>query len=115
MSMFSSVHLLSSSPTSLEKCKVKHLVTIFANSAYHWSKSDVTVSSFEAKPLCTQHSPVLEEAESLMGPDADEPLNRESLKWPKGLEDAPHPAGHLSGRVDVMGLCVLGETLLRGN
>lgn len=50
-----------------------------------------------------------------MGPDADEPLNRESLKWPKGLKDAPHPAGHLSGRVDVMRLCVLGETLLRGN
>lgn len=48
-----------------------------------------------------------------MGPDADEPFYRKSLKWPQGLEDTPHPAGHLSGRVDVVGLCVLGEALLK--
>lgn len=56
--------------------------------------------------------PVLEEAQSLVGPDADEPLHRESLQGPQGLEDAPHPAGHLSGGVDVVGLGVLGEALL---
>lgn len=56
--------------------------------------------------------PVLEEAQSLVGPDADEPLHRESLQGPQGLEDAPHPASHLSRGVDVVGLGVLGEALL---
>lgn len=49
-----------------------------------------------------------------MGPNADETLHRQSLKWSQGLEDAPHPAGHLSGRVDVVRLGVLGEPLLNG-
>lgn len=49
-----------------------------------------------------------------MGPDADEPLDRQSLKWTQGLKDTPHPAGHFSGRVDVVWLSVLGEALLRG-
>ena len=49
-----------------------------------------------------------------MGPDADEPLNRQSLKWAQGLKYTPHPAGHLSGRVDVVRLGVLSEPLLRG-
>lgn len=65
------------------------------------------------KLLRNLHSPVLEETESFMGPDADEPLHRQSLKWPQGLKDAPHPAGHLSGRVDVVRLGVLGEPLLK--
>lgn len=47
-----------------------------------------------------------------MSPDADEPFYSQSLKWSQGLEDAPHPAGHLSGRVDVVRLRVLGEPLL---
>lgn len=47
-----------------------------------------------------------------MGPDADEPLHRQRLEGPQGLEDAPNPAGHLSGRVDVVRLGILGETLL---
>lgn len=59
-------------------------------------------------------SPVLEETESFVGPDADEPLHRQSFKRPQGLEDAPHPAGHLSGGVDVVRLGVLGESLLLG-
>ena len=59
-------------------------------------------------------SPVLEESESFMGPDANQPLHRKSFKWPKGLEDTPHPSGHLSGRVDVVRLGVLGESLLKG-
>ena len=49
-----------------------------------------------------------------MSPDADEPLDRQSLKWPQCLKDTPYPTGHLSGRVDVVGLGVLGESLLRG-
>lgn len=47
-----------------------------------------------------------------MGPYSDEALNRQSLKWPQRLKDTPDPAGHLSGRVDVVGLGVLGEALL---
>jgi len=47
-----------------------------------------------------------------MGPDADEPLNRQSLEWSQGLEDAPHPTGHLSWGVDVVRLSVLSEALL---
>ena len=48
-----------------------------------------------------------------MGPDADQALHRQGLQGPQGLEDAPHPAGHLSGGVDVVGLGVLGEALLQ--
>lgn len=59
-------------------------------------------------------SPVLEETERFMGPDANESLHRQSFKWPQGLEDTPNPAGHLSGRVDVVRLGVLGKPLLNG-
>jgi len=58
-------------------------------------------------------SPVLEEAQALVGPDADEALDGEGLQGPQRLEDAPHPASHLSGGVDVVGLGVLGEALLQ--
>lgn len=56
--------------------------------------------------------PVLEEAQGFMGPDSDKPFHRQGLQRPQGLEDAPHPPRHLTGRVDVVGLCVLGEPLL---
>lgn len=57
--------------------------------------------------------PVLEEAQGFMGPDPDEPFHRQRLQGPQGLEDAPHPPRHLPWGVDVVGLCVLGEPLLR--
>ena len=69
-------------------------------------------------PLCTSSPwrrftpPVLEETQGLVGPDADESLHGERLQGPQGLEDAPDPAGHLSGGVDVVRLGILGEALL---
>lgn len=47
-----------------------------------------------------------------MGPDANEPLDRQSFQRPQGLKDSSHPTSHLSGRVDVVGLDVLSESLL---
>lgn len=60
-------------------------------------KSRIVTSGGKIPSLRNLPSPVLEKTESFMGPDADEPLNRQGLKGPQGLEDAPHPAGHLSG------------------
>lgn len=48
-----------------------------------------------------------------MGPDPNEAFHRQRLQGPQRLEDPPHPASHLSGRVDVVRLCVLRESLLR--
>ena len=42
-------------------------------------------------------SPVLEEPERLVRPDADEAFHRQRLQGPQGLEDPAHPAGHLPG------------------
>lgn len=58
-------------------------------------------------------SPVLEETEGFVGPDPNEAFHRQRLQGPQRLEDPPHPASHLSGRVDVVRLCVLRESLLR--
>lgn len=58
-------------------------------------------------------SPILEEAEGFVCPNPDEAFHRQRLQRPQGLEDAPHPPCHLSGRVDVVGLGVLRESLLR--
>lgn len=71
------------------------------------------MQSEQNQPHSSEHPPILEETKGFVGPDADEPFYRKSLKWPQGLEDTPYPAGHLSGRVDVVGLCVLGEALLK--
>lgn len=57
-------------------------------------------------------SPVLEEPQRFMRPDANEALDWQSLQGPECLEDAPYPTRHLSGGVDVVGLRVLCEPLL---
>ena len=56
--------------------------------------------------------PVLEEAQSLVGPDPHEAFDRECLERPQSLADASHPACHLTRTVDVVGLHLLGELLL---
>lgn len=58
-------------------------------------------------------SPVLEETQPLVSPDPDESLHWQGLQRAQRLKDAPHPAGHLSGGVDVVWLNVLGEALLK--
>lgn len=50
-----------------------------------------------------------------MSPYADKSLDWKGLKWSQGLKDTPHPAGHLSGRVDIVWLGVLGETFLKAD
>ena len=87
-----------------------HPVDFFAASTPDFlSWADTKKSTLPHPPS----SPVLEEAQGFVGPDADEALHREGLQGPQGLEDAPHPAGHLSGGVDVVGLGVLGEAFLQ--
>lgn len=62
--------------------------------------------------LETMFPPILEEAQCLMGPDTDQSLHWQSLKGPQCLKDAPDPARHLSGGVDIVGLGILCETFL---
>lgn len=64
------------------------------------------------RPRNASNSPILEESQRFMSPDADETLDRQCLQRPQRLEDAPDPAGHLSRRVDVVRLRVLCEPLL---
>lgn len=57
--------------------------------------------------------PVLEETQSLMGPDADETLHIQRLQGPQSLTDSAHPARHFTRAVHVVRLHVLGESLLQ--
>lgn len=57
--------------------------------------------------------PVLEETQGFMCPNPDEAFHGQSLQRSQGLEDPSHPPRHLTGGVDVVGLCVLSESLLR--
>ena len=47
-----------------------------------------------------------------MCPHSHQALHGEGLQRLEGLVDTPDPAGHLTGTVDVVGLHVLGETIL---
>ena len=59
------------------------------------------------------HQTILEQAESLVGPESDKTLHVESLQGPDGLADTPHPPSHFSGAVNIVGLHVLSEPVLR--
>ena len=48
-----------------------------------------------------------------MNPDSDKSLNGEGLQRFEGLVDSPHPASHLTRTVDVVGLHVLSESILK--
>ena len=56
--------------------------------------------------------PVVEESQSLMGPDSDKSFHWQRFQWSQCLAYTSHPPGHLTRTVDVVRLHVLGEVLL---
>lgn len=129
MSMFSSVQRLSSSSTNLSGESVQSLCNYKSNQPHiHCGvKTSLTKikmrlciilsPSFGTKQMIyrlrnASNSPILEESQRFMSPDADETLDRQCLQRPQRLEDASDPARHLSRRVDVVRLRVLREPLL---
>ena len=65
-------------------------------------------------PLLVVDQPVLEQPQSLVGPDPHQTLDGEALQRLEGLVDALDPASHFSRAVDVVRLHLLGESLLGG-
>ena len=65
-------------------------------------------------PLLVIDQPVLEQPQSLVGPDPHQTLDGEALQRLEGLIDALDPASHFSRAVDVVRLHLLGESLLGG-
>ena len=76
-----------------------HMILIWTNNNKEREKS-------------TLHRPVLEETQSLMGPDPDKSIKVKCLHRSDGFTDASHPASHLTRTVYVVWLHVLGEALL---
>jgi hypothetical protein len=56
--------------------------------------------------------PVLEETEGFMCPNTNETFNRQCLQGSQCFKDSSYPPSHLTGRVDIVWLCVLSKPLL---